>query len=499
MPDGKDKKKWWHWGWTPPGEVPMSERKTFREWYAARQGLKWWHGAAALTPSYDINDPYYQEWLSLGKPTAAEWSETKATERYLTTPWGKRPTTGRAEVLKDPEAEAKGLLPAATKGYEWKFTWDPTVLTETGEPGGQWTQEPIAAPEGPTELTTEEELYLERQNAEIREINARIKAIEKSLEDPGLTEYQRAWLEQQKAGFEFEKWLRMQLLGDRRLARGFDEWLATEQLGETKRSGEFERWLQTQLLNDRRLARGFNEWLAKENLAETKAGRAFQEWLAKEQLGETRLSREQQATLERERMGEARQARTQQAGIERERILAGLTGPRDWIQYWTYRNVTMPQARAAELREQASNLLRGVQGLPAGHWEEGKGGRHFVVPPGAEERTQAEMKVMRLEEEAENIMRRTAGLAPPSPEWLPEHLIGEEVPTTGKPIRQLPVRTPSPQLFGGMAPTAQLGLAGYADWAAPTSRTWEDIAGHYGKMLPEEVPGARFPQWQPIR
>ena len=91
------------------------------------------------------------------------------------------------------------------------------------------------------------------------------------------------------------------------------------------------------------------------------------------------------------------------------------------------------------------------------------------------------------------------GGVPPSPEWLPEHLIGEAVPGAGQPIQRLPVRTPSPQHYTRMAPTAQLGLAGYADWAAPESRTWLDILGHYEQMLPEEVRGSRFAQWQPIR
>ena len=204
--------------------------------------------------------------------------------------------------------------------------------------------------------------------------------------------------------------------------------------------------------------------------------------------------------------GEATRARAfqkaqlaQQSAIERERILAGLTGPRDWIQYWLYRNVTMPQARASEMMEEASSLLGSVQGLPGGYWTEDETGRHFVVPPGAEQRTQAEMQSMRLEEQAADIMRRTAGLTPPSPEWLPEHLIGAGVPGAGQPIQRLPVRTPSPQHYTGMAPTAQLGLAGYADWAAPESRTWLDILGHYKQMLPEEVQGGRFAQWRPIR
>jgi len=96
---------------------------------------------------------------------------------------------------------------------------------------------------------------------------------------------------------------------------------------------------------------------------------------------------------------------------------------------------------------------------------------------------------------------RHGGL-PATPEWLPEHLIGRTgagVPAAGEPIKPMPVRTPSPQLYGGMTPTAQQGLAGYADWAAPTSRTWLDILGHHEQMLPEEVPGARFAQWQPTR
>ena len=183
--------------------------------------------------------------------------------------------------------------------------------------------------------------------------------------------------------------------------------------------------------------------------------------------------------LQRWQMGEARQARKQQARLGRERILASKTGPRDWVEYWIYRNVTMPQREAQELREEAALLRENILGLP---------------------KIQAEQEAMRLEEQAAEVMRQIpAAKTPPSPEWLPEHLIGEGVPAIGSSIKPFPVRTPSPQLYGRMAPTAQLGLAGYADWAAPTSRVWQDIRGHYEQMLPQEVLGSRYTQWQPIR
>ena len=117
MPDG-DKKKWWQFGWTPPGQVPMNERRAFREWYVARRGFKWWYGTAVTTPSYNINNPYYQEWLSTNKETAADYLARKKKEKFAGLP----PEEKAAEMGAGPYLVSKydkADLPPLAPGFHW--------------------------------------------------------------------------------------------------------------------------------------------------------------------------------------------------------------------------------------------------------------------------------------------------------------------------------------------------------------------------------------------
>ena len=439
MPDG-DKKKWWQFGWTPPGTVPAGERTAFRKWYAARRGLSWWAGTAATTPSYRIDDPYYQEWVSLGRPTAEEWRARKAKER-----WGELPPGEKvAEMGPGPylvsQYDEEDLPPLGTG-----FHWEKKEYDERGMP----------LPE-PQWIPTADEPE---------------KVPATGLEVPPFPE------EPPPAGYVWQydlvsnKWFPAY--------KEIDTGYAPPGEAPTDPYGRVAHW--SERLGTWEYPPDWN--VDPETL---KAGyiSPFQRWQM-EEAARARASEEAQLA--------------QQAATERERIAAGLTGPRDWIQYWIYRNVTMPQAQAQELRRRAGTLLQGIQGLPGGYWAEDGIGQRFVVPPGAEERTQAEMQAESLSRQAQDIQSQTTGLTPPSTEWLPQYLIGEAVPAAGAPIKPLPVRTLSPQQYGGMSATAQQGLAGYADWAAPISRTWLDILRDYERMLPGEVPGGGSAQWRPVR
>lgn len=68
---------------------------------------------------------------------------------------------------------------------------------------------------------------------------------------------------------------------------------------------------------------------------------------------------------------------------------------------------------------------------------------------------------------------------PPAPGWLPAF-----VPqlSEGQPIEKYPITTPSGQLWGQTPWSVQQGLAGYADWSG--HRPIEDIMGHMEMMKP---------------
>lgn len=183
-------------------------------------------------------------------------------------------------------------------------------------------------------------------------------------------------------------------------------------------------------------------------------------------------------------MEEAARARRGEAGLRREEILAGLTGPRDWIRYWQMRQG--PGAlnpRIANLHSEAMGHLNAAQGLSGN------------------ERLREEMAAEKLFDKADELRHRQQEMpaTPPSPQWLPQHLIGG-APGVGEPIEALQVRTPSPQLLGGMAETERLGLAGFADWQAPVAggRTWLDVLGHMEQMIPEGVRGGDWARWAPV-
>ena len=101
-----------------------------------------------------------------------------------------------------------------------------------------------------------------------------------------------------------------------------------------------------------------------------------------------------------------------------------------------------------------------------------------------------------------------------APSWLPQFVEGltagqpilqmyEYAPGqyTPQPLGQLPVKTPSGQMWAALPYAAQQGLMGYADWTMgiPGARAWEDIASQMAMMQPRTPAGVMNPYYRPVR
>lgn len=213
--------------------------------------------------------------------------------------------------------------------------------------------------------------------------------------------------------------------------------------------------------------------------------------------GELELQRQQFGATQdwrRMQMMEAAAARRGEASLRREEMIAGLTGPRDWIKYWeTTEGPGSIKFRMQNLHSEAMSHLQASKGLTGN------------------ERLREEVAAEKLFDKYSALAKEagTMPTTPPTPSWLPQHLIPGvsrrggvgEIPMAGEPAERLAVRTPSPQQYTAMPETAKLGLAGYADWSTetgkvPGARSWLDVLGHMEQMMPTYSPGAR---WRPAR
>jgi len=188
--------------------------------------------------------------------------------------------------------------------------------------------------------------------------------------------------------------------------------------------------------------------------------------------------------------------------LRREELLASLTGPQDWIKYWQMRNpprtIDPAESYRTQLQSVSSSIEQVEQQLATEfgtHETWGQEGNREQIADLA--KTLNSMEKMRSDI---TKLMETAGApyttqkTPPTPEWLPQYVPSQ---MAGQPIAQSNVRTPSGQQFAGMAESQRAGLAGYANWAAPTSRTWGDIMSHMEMMQPSTPSGAGRERWQP--
>ena len=93
------------------------------------------------------------------------------------------------------------------------------------------------------------------------------------------------------------------------------------------------------------------------------------------------------------------------------------------------------------------------------------------------------------------------GKWPPAPLWLTHFVPGLVV---AKPIKPLPIQTPSGQQWSRTPPSQQKDLKDYCDWALREAepgqsglRSLEDVIWHMEQMQPKTPPGIEKRTWRP--
>lgn len=199
------------------------------------------------------------------------------------------------------------------------------------------------------------------------------------------------------------------------------------------------------------------------------------------------LSAEFQADLEfrEQQLAETSAANRLKADLERQRILAGLSGPRDWIKFWFATHPAGPSKR-----EVSRESLRGVERSIAQQEEkvatliaEGSG----LNTEGLKE--QADLLTLMNKGRARLIQRvREVSSAPEQALPRVPQQIAEFIPSIegGERLRPARIRTPSAQQLGRTSPDTLQGLLGFADFSASrgASRTASGLLFDIERMKP---------------
>lgn len=414
--------------------VPKQEEGSFQDWLRAKGGWK-----APSARYVKINDPRYQEWVQLGKPTGVTWRATEEEKRFA----GLKPKQKATEIGAGPYPIDKYPQPPFPLGEGWEWgieTHDPA----TGMPiEAAWVRKRVST--------------------------------KKNLEEDLIWYVLGEVLWNRKTGKFYDAGGQMEISAADALAikRRYDEAADAKALKPSAEAMALER------------SRVQQESLRLQHLLSPQRGIDIEE-----------LRR----AASEEGFERARQAIMAQATGPRDWIIRGIAELA--VNPYTAPEVSERQHITEEIERTGAEAKRWGEIASTGSETEEQGGI-FIGPGGVKAlATQAQETSLknlaewqtRLEQ-AQDVWRPPAAsrpTIPPTPAWLPEYVPGLQA---GQPITKRFVPTPSGQQLTRMPWSQTAMLAGYAEFAG--GRPFRDILEHAEMMQPRTPRGAGAARWRP--